>query len=346
MKKFIELKKLKPGDQVAVISPAGDAAARFPWVYELGITRLKEEFGLEPKEYPSTLKLAASHEDKAKDLIAAFSDPNNKAAFATIGGFDQIQMLKLLDSSIFVDNPKPFFGSSDNTQLVNFLWRYGIPSYYCGSIMPQLAFPGAMPDLSIEYLKHAIFDEGEYEIKSSNEFNEETTDWSDEENWSVARKMEPNEGWIWDVKNDAKGILWGGCLESMVVIFSSGINIPKDDELDDCILFLETSEEIPQPWSIAYVLMGMGERGWFDRFKAVLIGRPKAWHINNRMTIVEKKKYRQEHGETIQKTIRYYNKNIPIVQNMDFGHTDPQIAVPSGKNARIDSNDRKIYFEY
>lgn len=132
----------------------------------------------------------------------------------------------------------------------------------------------------------------------------------------------------------------------MVVIFSSGLNVPKDDELDGCILFLETSEEIPQPWSVAYVLMGMGERGWFNRFKAVLVGRPKAWHVNNMKSSAEKNEYRQSQHEIVLKTIRHYNQQIPIIQNMDFGHTDPQIVIPNGNNARVLSKERKIFFEY
>lgn len=346
MKNFVELPKLKPGDQVAIVSTSGDAGARFPWVLDLGLKRLEEVFKLKPKEYPATRRPAASHQDKARDLMDAFADPNNKAVFSTIGGFDQIRMLKLLDSSIFINNLKPFFGSSDNTHLVNYLWDLGIPSYYCGSIMPQLAFPVSMPQPSAEYLNHALFDKGEYEVIAAAEFNEETVNWGDKKNWNNPRKMEKNAGWLWDGDGDAGGILWGGCLESMIVKFGAGIGIPNDEDLNGCVLFIETSEEIPQTWVIEYALMSMGERGYFDRFKAVLIGRPKTWHVFNQTTPEERQKYREDHRKVMLNTIRYYNKNIPIIQNMDFGHTDPQIAVPSGKKARISSKERKIYFEY
>ncbi len=83
MKKFVELPKLQPGDQVAVVSPSGDAAGRFPWVYELGLERLEKDFGLKSKEFPTTRQIGASHEEKAKDLMDAFADPDNKAVLAT-----------------------------------------------------------------------------------------------------------------------------------------------------------------------------------------------------------------------------------------------------------------------
>lgn len=222
MKKFVELPKLKYGDRVAIVSPAGDAAGRFPWVYELGLQRLEKEFGLKPKEYPTTQKIGASHEEKAKDLMEAFSETDNKAIFATIGGFDQIQMLKLLSPDVFIKNPKPFFGSSDNTQFVNFLWNHNIPSYYCGSIMPQLAFPATMPELSVEYLKHAMFDRGEYEIKTSTEFNEETNDWADEKKWPQTRKMEPNRGWLWEGAKTLKGSCGADVWNQWLLFFQAG----------------------------------------------------------------------------------------------------------------------------
>ncbi|MEU7587018.1 hypothetical protein AB0A95_12015 [Micromonospora sp. NPDC049230] len=46
--------KPRPGDRVAVVSPSAGLPAIFPHVYELGLRRLREEFGPEPVEYPTT----------------------------------------------------------------------------------------------------------------------------------------------------------------------------------------------------------------------------------------------------------------------------------------------------
>ncbi|NCT01808.1 hypothetical protein GW766_00950 [Candidatus Parcubacteria bacterium] len=40
--------------------------------------------------------------------------------------------------------------------------------------------------------------------------------------------------------------------------------------------------------------------------------------------------------------MRTYNKEISIVQNMDFGHTEPQILMPYGNRINLDSKRRKI----
>ncbi len=39
----------------------------------------------------------------------------------------------------------------------------------------------------------------------------------------------------------------------------------------------------------------------------------------------------------------YDNKDIPIIQNMDFGHTNPQIPMPYGGQIRIDQINKKIF---
>ncbi|MFD8272658.1 hypothetical protein [Streptomyces flaveolus] len=57
--------KPSPGDRVAVISPASGLPGLFPLPYELGLERLREEFGLEPVEYPATRKMGATPRERA-----------------------------------------------------------------------------------------------------------------------------------------------------------------------------------------------------------------------------------------------------------------------------------------
>ena len=64
-----------------------------PMPYELGLRRMREEFGLVPVEYPTTRRMGASAADRAADLHAAFADAEVKAVAASIGGDDQITVL-------------------------------------------------------------------------------------------------------------------------------------------------------------------------------------------------------------------------------------------------------------
>lgn len=346
VKQFISLPKLNPGDQVAVISPSSGLPGVFPWVQDLGLERLKNVFMLHPVEYPTTRDVSASLSDRARDIMAAFADKKNKAVFASIGGSDQIQLLKLLNPQVFIDNPKPFFGYSDNTHLHNFLWNLGIPSYYGGSVMTQLAMQGAMDDMTEQSIRTALFENETISLEASTKYNDIGLTWSDKSNLTKTRVYEDNEGWLWDGKSNGSGALWGGCVESFVALMAANQFIPTSNDLQDAVLILETAEDIPEHWIFEYVLIGMGERGWLDLFQAIMVGRPKAWEYNKQYTSEEKQAYKKEQQATVLQTIRKYNSSIPIIQNMDFGHTDPQTIVPLGRQANINSDTKSIVFEY
>ena len=96
----MNLSKLRFGDQVAVISPSAGLPGLFPWVQEVGLQRMREVFGLIPVEYATTRRLGASLPDRAQDVLRAFADPATKAVFASIGGSDQIRLLKYLDPGV------------------------------------------------------------------------------------------------------------------------------------------------------------------------------------------------------------------------------------------------------
>ena len=345
-KRFVSLPKLKKGDQVGVISPSAGLPGLFPWVQDLGLERMRDVFGLTPVEYPTTRQMASSLEDRARDTMAAFADPNNKAVFASIGGSDQIKLIKYLDPHVFVDNPKPFFGYSDNTHLHNFLWNLGIPSYYGGGVMNQFGMNVNMFAMTANSIGQALFEKGEFELEVASDYNDEGLDWSIKENLTKRRRLEPNEGLLWDGENDAEGILWGGCVESLIAQVATARYLPDDESIDDTILVLETSEGLPEHWIIRYLLTGFGERGWFDRFQGVLVGRAKAWEFDKPNNPDQKADYKKQQQETVVKTIREYNTTIPIVQNVDFGHTDPQVILPLGRKARIKTSDRKIHLSY
>ena len=340
------LTKLKKGDKVAILSPSFAAPGKWPQVYELGLKRLKEMFELEPVEFPATKKVGASKEERSKDLIDAYENQEIKAVISSLGGDDQITYIKNLPPEPFVSNPKPFFGFSDNTHFLNFLWLNGIPSFYGGALFTQFAEQGSMNEYTVKYLKLALFEQGETEIEASDKYSDIGLDWSNTENLTKHRLYEPNEGWIWDGNNSAEGISWGGCMESIDELLRHGVDIPSLEDFSNVILLTETSEEIPPASYVYRVYRALGERGILEIIKAILVGRPKAWEFDKQNNKEEKEKYRKEQGESIIDTVRKYNRSIPVIQNLDFGHTEPQIPVPYGTSARIDSQNKKIFLTF
>lgn len=346
MNSYTVMPKLQRGDKVAILSPSSGLPELFPWVQDLGLERLRTIFNLEPVEYPTTRRMGSSLQDRAADIMSAFNDSSIKAIIASVGGTDQIKLLKLLKSDIIQANPKPFFGFSDNTHLHIYLSNLGIPSYYGGGIMTQFAMQKEMMSITIESLNKALFDGGVLKTSGSMVYNDIGLDWADKQSLDKPRLLEKNDGLIWDGDQGASGLLWGGCMESMVVQCSAEKYLPKAEELSGRILFLESAETIPPHWVMEYLLVGFGERGWFDHLSGVMIGRPKAWDFEQQNTAAEKAKYRADQREVVVAAIREYNKTIPIVQNVDFGHTDPQIILPIGGSATLLPSENSITFDY
>jgi muramoyltetrapeptide carboxypeptidase LdcA involved in peptidoglycan recycling len=339
-----KLPKLQKGDRVAILSPSSAAPGVWPHVYQLGLKRVREVFGFEPVEFPTTAKPGSSTEERSKDLIAAFEDPSIKAIISSIGGNDQVTYIKDLPPEPFMQNPKPFFGFSDNSHFANFLFLNDIPSFYGGALFTQFAMQEEMDEYTVGYLKHALFDTGEYELISSDFYNDIGLDWADESLLDKRRVYEKSDGWYWSGTELAEGILWGGCLESVDEMLRHEIPIPSRERFKEVVLMVETSEEIPSAEYVSTVMASLGERGILSQIRGVLVGRPKAWEFDKPQSKAEKEKYRLSHREVILEAVRKYStKNIPVVQNMNFGHTDPQIPMPYGGHVRIDPHERKIY---
>ena len=133
--------KARPGDRIAVLSPSFAAAGAFPAVHEQAMRRLTEVTGLIPVEYPTTREVGATPAARAADINAAFADPEIRGILAIIGGDDQITVIPHLDADAARQDPKPFLGTSDNTNLHHWLWANGIASFYGGSSQVHLG-PG------------------------------------------------------------------------------------------------------------------------------------------------------------------------------------------------------------
>lgn len=191
--------KARPGDRVAILSPAFAAPAVSEAVHEQAMRRLTESTGLIPVEYPTTRQLGASAKARAADITAAFADPTIRAVLATIGGNDQITVIRHIDAGAVAANPKPFLGYSDNTNLHNFLWGLGISSYYGGSTQVHLG-PGPHVDsVHLASLRAALIDGGPVELSDPGESEDYGVAWTDPRALTHFGVREATEPWAWSV---------------------------------------------------------------------------------------------------------------------------------------------------
>lgn len=347
--KFQRPSPLKPGDRVAIISPSSGMPFLFPWVYEQGIERLKNVFQLEPVEFPTARQnpeyLSENTQARAEDINKAFADPSIKAIIATVGGNDQIRILPYLDKKVLSANPKIFMGYSDCTNLHLFLWNLGIISYYGGAIMTQFAMGGGMQEYTIHSIRKALFDSFIGEIQAAMEYSDADLDWSDKENLSKKRPMYPSSGWMWhNWSNESiTGRLWGGCLEVLDFHLSVKCYLPDFEHLDNTVLFIETSEEMPTEGFVYRFIASLGELSLLKKFKAILVAYPKA-QFCDKLPPGGREAYILLQQEAIKRALKDYKADIPVIFNMNFGHTDPQIIIPNGGLVSIDSLKKTIRF--
>jgi muramoyltetrapeptide carboxypeptidase LdcA involved in peptidoglycan recycling len=334
--------KPAPGDRVAVVSPSAGLPAVFPQVYELGLRRLREEFGLEPVEFPTTRVLGAPARDRARDLAAAFADPSVTAVLASIGGDDLITVVPHIDTAAIRANPKPFFGYSDNTNLLHLLYTLGIVSYHGGSVMVHLGRGGAMHPVTAAALRSALFTSGWTQLQASTDYTDEPGDWANPEALDEPPPMFPSAGWQWFGPEAAvEGRLWGGNLEIISWMLAAGRVGPYTDFAGG-VLLIETSEEMPPALEVYRMLRNMGERGLLGVFPAILVGRAKCWERTNRLAPDAKRAYADDQRAAVLRAVGEYAGSSVVVFDLDVGHTDPQQILPYGGLVRVDPVARSI----
>ena len=335
------------GDKVAVLSPSAGLPGLFPLPFEAGIRRLREDFGLVPVEYPTTRRMGAAAADRAADVTAAFADREIKAIIASIGGDDQITVIPHLDDDLIRASPKPFFGYSDNTNLLAHLWRLGIVGYHGGSVMCQFGRCGEMHAMSAESLRAALFTRGEFELRESAEYGDVDKDWADPSSFDAPPPMQPGAGWSWhNAGRVVEAVTWGGNLEILSWLMMADRDIRLAETYQGMILLLETSEELPSATEVFRILRNMGERGLLQQFPAILFARPKAWSLDRQHTAGQQAAYARDQREAALRALSGYAPDAMVVFDVDFGHTDPQLVIPYGGRARVDGPARRIAVTY
>lgn len=336
---------LSPGDKVAVLSAASGLPQILPLPFDLGLERLKA-FGLEPVEYPTTRVMGADARDRARDVNAAFADPAIKGIVASVGGDDQITVVKHLDAELIAANPKRFFGYSDNTNLLDFLWRQGIVGFHGGSVMVEFGRPVGMHPVSEASLRAAMFHPGPFTLTETGSYGDVNRDWADPQTFTLEPHTEPAPPWQWHhADRVVEGTTWGGCLEIVEMILAAG---RVDDTAfgDGGVLLLETTEELPSAEFVYRTVRNIGERGLLDRFDALLLARAKAWSFERPDEVEAKRAYQAEQAEAVLRAVSAYRPEMLIVTGVDFGHTDPQFVLPYGGRVRVDGPARTITATY
>jgi muramoyltetrapeptide carboxypeptidase LdcA involved in peptidoglycan recycling len=338
--------RCQPGDRVAIVSPSSFLPAIFPHVHDLGIARLQDEFELVPVEYPTTRRFSAP-EERAQDLMAAFTDDSISAVMATIGGDDQITVLPHLDFDVIARNPKPFFGYSDNTNLLNALVLSGIVGYHGGSTMVQLGRSVEVHPQTAASLWAALLDGGRFELASPDTFANHPLPWDDPRNLAKPTPTHAATPWVWHGSTAAvKARLWGGCLEVLDWTMQVGRWVGEPTHYQSSVLFIETSEEMPTPEYVFCTLRNLGERGILEQLAALIVARPISERLGERTNSHEIAAIEDAQREAVVGAMDRYNPHVPMLFGLDAGHTDPQFILPLGGLIELDPEEQTVHVVY
>ena len=315
--------KLQKWDNIRVIAPARSMSLLSEDTIKSAVKRLKDfwfiiSFWKNVSEIDEFL--TSSVDSRIEDLHDAFSDKDVKWILSVVWWYSSNQLLDYIDYDLIKNNPKILCWFSDITALSNailaktWLVWYSWPHFSSWGIKHWF-------DFSVDFFKKCCVDNRPYKLSPS-------TEWSDDE-WYLDqenREFYKNE-WYWILNEwSTKWRLLGGHLPCINSLQWTNYWISFTD---NTILFLEIDEEFSP------VI--------FDRWLQALIQQQNFKNVSW-IVIWRFQKNTQMSRELLEKII--YSKkeleNIPIVANLDFGHTMPIITYPIWWEVEIDISNWKV----
>lgn len=310
IKNMIKPKKLQKGDNIRVIAPVRSLAMIGDECKNNALNRFAEQgfhisFGKHVDEIDEFL--SSSIESRIKDLHEAFTDKTVDAILTVIGGYNSNQLLNYIDYELIARNPKIFCGFSDVTVLANAMTTMtGMITYlgpHFSSWGMQLGF-----DYSLEYFLKCCTSNDPYIVKPSKTWSDDL--WFADQ---VNRVFMENEGFWLMNPGHAVGRIVGGHVRCVSAL--QGTRFWPG--LSDSILVLEEDEET-NPRIFDRLLQSLIHQPDFSEVQGILIGR---FQKKTKMT-----------RELLQKIISTKKelRDIPVIANLDIGHTTPQMIIPVG----------------
>lgn len=234
-------KVLRPGDAVALVSPAGPVAGE---KIESAVQVL-QGWGLRPRVYPHALDkysfYAGRDEDRAGDLNDALADPEIRGVICNRGGYGVQRIIHRLDFDAVRRDPKLVIGFSDITALHGAFWTQARLATVHGPVATQLERGGGFAS----GMKHALMSTEPVLVNAD----------ADEPTFSVR------------TRGRASGVLLGGNLSML----STSIGTPFMPDLTNAILLLEDVGEAS--YRVDRMLTHLLNCGILQRLAGIAVGQ-------------------------------------------------------------------------
>lgn len=305
---------LQPGDEIRVIAPSGSAKtdAKSQRRMERSQQRLealgyKVTFG---KHLNKTFHFGtARREDRAEDFNDAYADKNVKAIMTLRGGWAANEILPNIDWDVVRANPKPLIGFSDITVLLNAVYgKAGVVGY----LGPGFTSVGSMTSwrYTLDNLNAVLRQELPRQLTRSREWGRWPSQLYKTQAWKVLQSGE------------AEGVLLGGNLGTFFLLQGTEYQ-PKFDE--PFILVAEDDDEA-----------GVFTAREFSRRLESILQLP---NVRQNMCGVIIGRFLKSSGVSIADVVSIVASkglgDIPVIADVDFGHTLPLLTLPIGGKAQL-----------
>ncbi|MEO1589843.1 MAG: LD-carboxypeptidase [Cyanobacteria bacterium J06632_22] len=302
----VKPRRLKPGDTVGIISPAGATFVQEQLDIVVDAVR---GLGLVPKLAPHVLDrhgyLAGRDEDRAADVNAFFADPTVMALLPIRGDVGSARILPYLDYDLIREHPKIITGFSDLTALLLGIHaQTGLVTFHGPNGLT------AWRDNQIRPFRQVLFEGTRFRFE--NEIAGEDRD----------RIMQTRNRILTLTPGRARGRLYGGNLS----VLSGIVGSPYLPDMTGAILFVEDIGE--SIYRIDRMLTQLKLAGILDQLSGFIFGQctncgPGADYGS--LTL----------PEVLQDLIRPLG--IPAWSGAMLGHVEPIVTLPLGVEVDIDA---------
>lgn len=311
---------LQQGDEIRIIAPSSAWNPERIKQYERAKKNLeklgfKVTYGKFLK--PATHLDAVSAELRAKDFHDAYRDTSVKAIMALTGGWLANSLLPYMDWGLIKANPKPFIGYSDITVFLNAIYAKTGNVGYLGPNLGTFSIRHGA-EYTAENFCNALCGSKPIVLKQSERWGEYNK-----------RRDYPTQPWEVIQPGKASGTLIGGNIATLYLLQGTEY-YPTFKE--DTVLLVEDDDEA-------------GEYGAreFDRRLESLLQQPNARKYIKAVIIGRFQTASKISTSTVRKIIRSKNlANIPVVANVDFGHTQPLLTLPIGGRMTVSASDSEV----
>jgi muramoyltetrapeptide carboxypeptidase len=236
----IRLRRLKPGDRVALVAPASSFPPEEVTAGVAELARLGLEAVYEPTIFDKAVFEAGSVETRVKAIHDAWTNPDIAALIAVRGGYGSMQLLPFLDPDLLREGRKALIGYSDVTALLDLYVRNGLTAIHGPMIDRRLSKgPSAYDEASFRAVVMRAEPAGDFAPAQLDVLHPGT----------------------------ARGVLVGGTLTQLM----ASMGTPWEfDPPAGCVLFLEDVGE--RPYRIHRLLTQAALAGIFVQASAIVFG--------------------------------------------------------------------------